>query len=748
VIARAAGPSSLADPILSASRGGRGLCIHIGAGGAADPELVALLASGSKMLVHGLALDEASMDRARKAITRKGVAGQASVEKASLAPLPYMSNLANLVVIDDWASVSARGLTQPEAMRILAPGGALLVLEGSQWSKTVKPRPAEMDDWRQPMYDVGLTRTSKDKTFSFPIGLRWTDGVPNNIRAFTDCCGVIVVNSTIFTLNSAEIENVPKARAEGGVPIYLVARDAFNGLPLWKLNLEIAKTGVEISAANVPALAGDEDSVYTAYQQNKVIRVDGASGKILWEQPTRHRTARLILLDGVVVAGSWSTRHSVWGYEYPDAGTGFTEAFDAKTGKPLWQKDCTVQQMTAGDGLVHLELAVAATTQPTNWTAKPVNKQTPAVIGVDIRTGQEKWRVEQKEGAEPRLQLISAGPKYVVVTHWQDEKNHYSRVLDAGTGKTIIDGKERKLTSGRTPMIDGLVWFAGRKFDLATGQEKGNTGVYLDSGCTPSGLVWPYVIAGRGGDHLDLSKTAGGGRAVTLHYYGARAACLEGMVIANGMLYTAQNNCQCMPPHLYGFLGLAPCGSEPTAEDFARARAVEKGPAFGMELQAGVANDGTAWPMLRADAARSASSKSKLPATLKETWSLRITPDTKGPLSDSWDSQLTGCLSAPVVAGGKVFVSATDIGQVIACDASGGRRLWAVDLGSRVDGPPTWYRGLCIIGCHDGTPDWHAGPATCEERRSRAQQPMPLGDYRGLWGRMRPYYISFCYFSP
>jgi hypothetical protein len=66
LIGQGAGPSSPADPILSASRGGKGLCIHIAAGGGANPELVALLASGSKMLVHGLALDDASLDRARK----------------------------------------------------------------------------------------------------------------------------------------------------------------------------------------------------------------------------------------------------------------------------------------------------------------------------------------------------------------------------------------------------------------------------------------------------------------------------------------------------------------------------------------------------------------------------------------------------------------------------------------------------------------------------------------------------------
>ena len=38
----------------------------------------------------------------------------------------------------------------------------------------------------------------------------------------------------------------------------------------------------------------------------------------------------------------------------------------------------------------------------------------------------------------------------------------------------------------------------------------------------------------------------------------------------------------------------------------------------------------------------------------------------------------------------------------MALDAATGEKLWSVPLGSRLDTPPTVWRGLCIVGCHDG----------------------------------------------
>ena len=73
-----------------------------------------------------------------------------------------------------------------------------------------------------------------------------------------------------------------------------------------------------------------------------------------------------------------------------------------------------------------------------------------------------------------------------------------------------------------------------------------------------------------------------------------------------------------------------------------------------------------------------------------------------GPLSSVWKARLTGWLSAPVVAEGRVFVTAVDLGQVVALHAATGKLAWQATVGARVDSPPAIHGGLCIFGAHDG----------------------------------------------
>jgi outer membrane protein assembly factor BamB len=54
------------------------------------------------------------------------------------------------------------------------------------------------------------------------------------------------------------------------------------------------------------------------------------------------------------------------------------------------------------------------------------------------------------------------------------------------------------------------------------------------------------------------------------------------------------------------------------------------------------------------------------------------------------------------VAAGLVLVARVNSGQVLALNPDTGATIWATMLGSRVDTPPTIYKGLCFVGCHDG----------------------------------------------
>ena len=679
------GPAQLVEQAIAAAPQRVGLCIHLGAGSAAWPTLAAELAVHSRMLVHALAIDDASAERARAAIEAAGVAGQASVEKAALAPLPYLSNMANLAIIDGWESVARAGLTREEVLRVLAPGATLCIRDGDRWAQSVKPRPKEFDDWPHPLHDVGLTRCSKDRAFTFPIGLHWTDGVPNNIQACTDCRGWIVAKGTLFTLSSAEAENLGQ-RSPGGCDLWLTARDAFNGLPQWKLNTHIIDNGVAVRAANVPPLAADDESVYVAWADNQVVRVDGRTGKIVWRQAVKYPVYRLLLSEGVVVVAAWSTKNNNWYYYFPSPDSGVLAAFDAQTGAPLWQSDITAEQMAASEGAVVIQTAA----------------KVAGVRSIALRTGRPLWQVEQTDGDAPQLELVGAGPKYVVVNRILGKKQAFACILSAATGAEIRKSGPTVSAANWAPVVDGLLWFGGRRLDPQTWEDHGATIARVGrQHCTPHSMTGSFVLGQRCA-HTDLSQALRGGRAEGVQYYGARAACIEGMIVANGMLYTAQNGCRCVPSHLCGFLCLAPCGAEPTVDDFAKPKALERGPAFATELPPGEPDNSSAWPMLRADPRRSASSASRLPAELKETWRVQLLPTAKGPLADAWDSQFTSPLSAPVAAEGLVFVSACDQGQIVACAQSDGRRVWTATLAGRLDGPPTYYRGLCLAGCHDG----------------------------------------------
>jgi len=155
------------------------------------------------------------------------------------------------------------------------------------------------------------------------------------------------------------------------------------------------------------------------------------------------------------------------------------------------------------------------------------------------------------------------------------------------------------------------------------------------------------------------------------------------------------------PRQVYGFVAVGPSGEWPTAEDFAKLRPVEKGPAFGtFEEASRAAND---WPLFRHDAARSGATPALIPPELKESWREQVaSPPGDDKVAEAWKCQGASCLSAPVVTEGLVCAARTDAGQVVALDATTGKQAWCVSLGSRIDSPPTLYRGLCFVGCHEG----------------------------------------------
>ena len=227
-------------------------------------------------------------------------------------------------------------------------------------------------------------------------------------------------------------------------------------------------------------------------------------------------------------------------------------------------------------------------------------------------------------------------------------------------------------------------------YDCTTGEVKQRVSiakVLADAGhhhrCYPNKSTVRYLISGRRAAEFTNYETG----EVTLNHW-ARGQCRLGLMPANGLLYKPPDPCACyLKAKLLGFYALAPSR---TASEFPETAVSEgnplhKGKAFGAVAEEEIAS-ASEWPVFRHDSLRSSSVETEIPDGLKTLWSV----------------DLGGKLSPPVIAGGRVYVSAVDAHKIYALDETSGRELWTYFAGGRVDSPPSVHRGMLIFGSADG----------------------------------------------
>jgi hypothetical protein len=179
-----------------------------------------------------------------------------------------------------------------------------------------------------------------------------------------------------------------------------------------------------------------------------------------------------------------------------------------------------------------------------------------------------------------------------------------------------------------------------------------------------------------------------------------------GVVPAYGLIHTFPKHCVCWPM-LRDYAALAPArpGADPAARDpQVQDFAAEKGLAGVPGDDGAAARPTTDWPCYRHDAWRSGSTTARVPAQLKILWQAELDSWPQGPIADDWrqNSFVRGPVTAPVSAGGLVFVARSDRHQVVALDAASGARRWAFTASGRIDTAPTIDRGLCLFGTRSG----------------------------------------------
>lgn len=733
------GARKLARQILKSTGVSGGLVVHLGCG---DGRLTAALRADDRYLVQGLDADAAHVQKAREYFRSLGIAGAVSADRMSDGQLPYAENLVNLVVADDLGRVAME-----EVMRVLAPGGVACVGQGDGWKQSVKPYPEAMDEWTHYLHDASGNAVARDEIVGPPKRMQWLDGPlwSRHHDTVPSINALVSAGGRIFYM----VDEAP-ACIGGELPDQwsLAARDAFNGVLLWKRPVASwgwrAWSGKWLGRFNQPnnvpkRLVAVGDRVYVTLGFNAPLTaLDAATGRIEKTYQGTEFTDEILYHRGTLILSvNQAAQEPGTAAENPPVRKSVA-AVDPETGRMRWKTGSyvgTSSKTGSVERVSHLLLAARGD------CVFLVDRE--AIVALDLETGQQVWRAPRPEHRRytsrydhlmSDMCTLVAGDDAVLFAQLEpvQERIGWGVIKTGLYAFSIEDGKMQwsrvvgnwgHFCVPDVFVVRGLVWIHDYKsiamvgLDPATGEEKDriSTRKWFQQGhhhrCYRNKATQRYIFTGyRGVELLDLDT-----RTCTPHHW-SRGGCRYGILPCNGLLYSTPHPCACyIKAKLNGLYALAPgghkgrgAGSEQRDEATAADRAVEAADTLcpGPEPRVPV-HAATDWPTYRHDAARSGATPADVPTDLKPLWSAKIATR----------------LSPPVVADGRLFVSAVDAHTVHALDARDGTPLWSRTLGGRVDSPPTFYGGLVLCGCADGRvyaldaadgePAWrfHAAPA-------------------------------------
>ncbi len=672
-----------------------GLIVHIGSG---DGQLTAALRANERFQVHGLDTDTTAIGNAREFIRELGLYGDVSVDRFGGNRLPYIDNLINLVVAADFGDVS-----MDEVMRVLAPEGVVYFQRNGIWTKQVKPRPDNIDEWTHFMHDAGGNAVAHDDVVGPPRHLQWL-GSPRWSRhhdRMASMSALVSSGGRVFYImdegSRISIQMPPRWT--------LVARDAFNGTVLWKRplvdwhnHLWPLKSGPTQLARRLVAI-GPRVYVTPGFRA-PLISLDAATGEEIQTFENTDGTEELIVNDGLVFAvinkgeselSSYAPAYGVvgdqarvreeWAWnEMPRQ----IAAFEAESGRELWRKDTVVSPLTLSS-------------DPERVFMHDGEK----VVALDRYSGNEVWH-SAPAGRVERM-TFNFGPKLVIkdniVLFAGGDRN--MQAFNAASGEVIWEAPHAR-GGYQSPedllVAGGLVWSApttsGRDSGVFTGRDLA-TGVvkkefppdvetyWFHHRCYIAKATDKFLMPSRTGiEFVDQQK-----ESWDINHW-VRGGCLYGVMPCNGLVYAPPHNCACYPEaKLYGMNVLAPASpSRRVVAMISDEDRLEKGPAWNIPYAAPAIKDYD-WPTYRHDLGRSGFTRQSIPSSIDV----------------AWKADIGGRLSSLTAADGKLFVADVDEHTVLALDAKTGKTEWSYTTGGRVDSPPTYHEGTVIFGSTDGS---------------------------------------------
>ncbi|NQT52699.1 PQQ-binding-like beta-propeller repeat protein, partial [bacterium] len=727
--------------IVRASGAPGGICTVVGS---ATADLPLALAKQGRFVVHSLCTDAATLASVRAAVRARGMYGTVSAELLRDGRLPYMDNLVNIAVVDATAGVSPK-----DVVRALAPlgmawfgasGSAPLVAElrklgladvaaDGAWVRARKPWPADIDEWTHYLHGADGNPVARDRVVGPPKRTQWVSE-PRWLRSHETDSSV----STLVTARGrlfAIIDEAPISLV-GKHPLpdkwSLVAQDAFNGVVLWKVPIrrwgwrEWKPTWFTYRPGDFPLnirkrLVAMGDKVYvTLGYRAPVCELDARTGAILKTYAATEGTGEVLYVDGTLIlaiVGDDGVR---------------VAAVNAATGETLWTtpkvyRGSTVDYLRWGNKYGQTKKAKLDPSLNLAADARLVAiTDGPAVVGIDARTGTEKWRTpfpspqaDRSAGGMQSKGTLWVGTLIVADGTVLHASPSLLAAFDAASGKMLWSQPKRYIGHlwyewKDVFVIDGLVWTWSAELErsviASTGKRKqyslspkSANGYDLKTGklvkSVPLGPIFKthhhhrcyrnkatvrYILASRRGtEFVDLLE----GKH-TVHNW-VRGTCHVGMMPANGLQYAPPHPCACyIDEKLKGMNALAPAAPG-EAEAGASTPGLERGSAYGKAT--GPAAGAEDWPAFRRDGQRTGAVPTRVPDKLALLWRRAVGSK----------------VSAPIAVGGRLYASLADEHHVVCLDARNGRTVWEFAAGARIDSPPTYHKGTVVFGSRDGS---------------------------------------------
>ena len=683
-------------------QGGLAVCI-----GCDEVGLLTGLGAMEPVLVQAVDTDARKIAEVRAVLRAREMYGKVSIVVFDGRNLPYADNLVNLIVADGDCDVP-----EEEILRALAPRGTALIGE----KKLTKPIPPEVDDWTHFLYDASNNAVSKDRAVAPPTGMQWV-AAPKFSRSheqLASVSGVVSAGGRLFSIEDhGPIESVafpPKW--------FLVARDAYNGITLWKReikeeewewHLHLFRSGPFHLARRLVAVG---DRVYVTLGFGRPIAVlDAATGETIktlsgtkGADEFVHVGKQLLVyvghsgrddVSGEKVKGKKDSKPTGKKATGPKGTSSGKQqkllALNAETGEIAWEKTISSiihSTLCSGDGRVYYQ-------------------EGGSVVASSLEDGSELWRSESlyvRKGNFVPPVVVACGDT-VLWANGVDPRDikRYGKGmlagLDAKTGETLWRGtSERNCAAPPDVLIsDGLLWTGKlllhtqdgitEGLDLRTGKvertrkpdkETYNVGMPHHR-CYRNKAAGDWLILGRAGVEFQNVKTG----EIFPHHW-VRGTCQYGILPANGLLHVPPHACACyLTAKINGFNAL----HSRLPEEPDKAPTLVRGPAFD-EVQEGASGAVAAsdWPTYRHDAERSGRASTLVPSDLKRVWK----------------ADVGGKLTAMTIAGNLCFVADNESHTVHALDVGKGEKCWSFTASGRIDSPPTIADGLAVFGSRDG----------------------------------------------